>query len=131
MASKLFEALASLQSAAAKFLRTNGFQPAKSLDPHVVNGFTCEIDKSCQAVLANTYNCCCFSDITTFDPHQKFQHCMTHKKKCRVRKNFMKSSGKKRNSFQFILSVCFEPGCAAFNMPTFTATSLERCGAKD
>lgn len=94
----IFEALASLQSAAASFLRSNGFEPATNADPHVCSEFACEVDKSCQKVLGETYQCCCFQDILTFNPESKTEFCATHKKKCRVRKNHVKAKGQKRYS---------------------------------
>ena len=86
----LFEAVASLQNAASKFLSAHGFDSMDDANPHVVSEFACEIDGSCQEVLAKTYGCCCFDNIQTFNPKRKVQYCKTHKQKCAVRKVSLK-----------------------------------------
>ena len=72
------EAAASLQSAAAEFLRENGHAIPSLECPFVAHDFAVEIDKSAQKVLGNTYNCCCFGDILTFDVTKSKEFCVTH-----------------------------------------------------
>ena len=89
------EAVASLQSQARKVLKAN---MVASPGPHVCNDFAIEIDKTCRAVLKNTYGVCCFEDVRSFDATEPKQFCMTHGKKCRVIKTHLKAKGKRRNS---------------------------------
>jgi len=99
------EAAASLQSAAAEFLRENGHAIPSLECPFVAHDFAVEIDKSAQKVLGNTYNCCCFGDILTFDVTKSKEFCVTHGKPCPIRKKHLKK--KKRTSAEFCsVSLC-------------------------
>ena len=84
------KALRSLQSAGRRFLEKA--QPEKPYRRHVLLASTCEVDKSCQGVLAQTYaQPCNWPDILNFNSCSRKQWCSTHKKLCRVVKHRLKS----------------------------------------
>lgn len=85
----LFEAVASLESATAAFLRENSGRV--SAHKKVLQEFTCEIDPFCQEVLQKTYKCCNFPDITDLDLTKKTQWCSVHEKQCRTQKHSRKN----------------------------------------
>jgi len=84
------EACLSLQTAAKKFLKANGFkvEPVQSHADHVNLRASCEIDPNCQKILKSTYkngDYCNFADImdlTYTDDKRLGGHCTTHGKFC-------------------------------------------------
>ena len=80
----------SLQTAAKKFLKANGFkvEHVQSHADHVNLRASCEIDRDCQKILKSTYkngDYCNFEDIMdlTFTHDKRLGgHCTTHGKFC-------------------------------------------------
>lgn len=73
----------SLSAAADKFLEKHGVAGTSN---KVKFTSTCEYDRHCQKVLRDTYGCCNWPDVTTFDASRETSWCTTHNKHCCVRK---------------------------------------------
>ena len=73
------QAILSLSSAAKNFLDA-------SHGKHVRLRFACEIEKTCQKVLCQTYsNQCLFGDVKTLTSPDGLAHCYAHDKMCKFR----------------------------------------------